>query len=156
MLKNIIAAGALILAPLATVAQAQAQNPATLISTESENPFDETLGKLQSAIDARGFTTFAVIDHAKGAASIGETLRPTTLIVFGNPKGGTPLMQAEQTIGLELPLKILVAEDRDGAVRLYYADTAKLFAEYEVAGQDKRLAAISGALSAIAGEAAAQ
>ena len=156
MLKTMTAAGAIFWAAFAIFAPAKAGQSASLISAESANPFDETLARLQGAVDARGFKTFAVIDHAKGAASIGEPLRSTTLVIFGNPRGGTPLMQAEQTLGLELPLKILVAEGEDGAVRLYYADMANLFAEYGVTGQDKRLEAISGALAAISAEAATQ
>lgn len=131
------------------------EKPSALLSVQSQNSFEETLATLKTAIDTRGFKTFAVIDHAKGAASIGETLRPTTLVIFGNPKGGTPLMQAEQTLGLELPLKILVAAREDGAVKLYYTDMAALFEEYGVTGQDKRLGAIKGALGAITAEAAA-
>lgn len=132
------------------------EKPTALLSVQSQNDFEATLAKLKTAIDTRGFKTFAVIDHAKGAASIDETLRPTTLVIFGNPKGGTPLMQAEQTLGLELPLKILVAEREGGAVKLYYTDMAALFAEYSVTGQDKRLGAIKGALDTIAAEAAGQ
>lgn len=155
MLNMIKAAGALIAASLAAI-PAHAEQPANLIAVESRQDFSATLAQLRSALDPRGFTTFAVIDHAKGAASIGETLRPTTLVIFGNPKGGTPLMQAEQTLGMVLPLKMLVAEGPDGAVTLYYPKIDKIVDTYGVTGQDQRLMAISGALSAIAAEAAAQ
>jgi len=73
-----------------------------IITTQSNNNFETTLAKLLAAVDSRGFKTFAVVDHAKGAASVDQPLRPTTLVIFGNPKGGTPLLQAEQTIGIEL------------------------------------------------------
>lgn len=149
------AAGALIAASLAAI-PAHAEQPANLVAVESRQDFNATLSRLRGALDSRGFTTFAVIDHAKGAASIGEPLRPTTLVIFGNPKGGAPLMQAEQTLGLELPLKMLVAEGADGAVTLYYLKIDKIVDSYGVTGQDQRLTAISGALSAIAAEAAAQ
>ena len=155
MLNMIKAACALTAASLAA-APAYAGQAAPLVSVASQQDFDTTLANLERALDARGFRTFAVIDHARGAVSIGETLRPTTLVIFGNPKGGTPLMQAEQTLGLELPLKMLVAEGADGAVTLYYREIDKIVDTYGVAGQDQRLTAISGALSAIAAEAAAQ
>lgn len=161
MFKSILAAGVM---AIATAFPAYAEKNehhaeeqhAALLSVQSNNTFETTLAKLQSAVETRGFKIFAVIDHAKGAASIDETLRPTTLIIFGNPKGGTPLMQAEQKLGLELPLKILAVEEEGGAVSLYYTDMAILFKEYGVTGQDKRLSAIKGALDAIASEAAAQ
>ncbi len=125
-----------------------------IIRVESDNSFSETLQRLQAAVDARGFKTFAVIDHAAGAASVDQQLRPTTLVIFGNPKGGTPVMQAEQTMGLELPLKMLVTENADGAVSIVYRDLAHMFREY---GIDEAAAGplekMSGALGAIAAEA---
>ncbi len=123
---------------------------------QSERNFDETLAALKSAIDARGFKTFAMIEHAKGAASIGETLRPTTLIIFGNPKGGTPIMQADQRLGLELPLKFLVMEDAEGGVSIVYPDYPHLSKEYAAPGVKPRFEAVAGALAAIAAEAATQ
>src|SRR6202035_3123228 len=68
----------------------------------------DTMNRLEAAVKARGFTVFARIDHAAGAAGVGLPLRPTELLIFGNAKGGTPLMQSIQTIGIDLPLKILV------------------------------------------------
>lgn len=81
---------------------------------------EETAKRLAAAAQERGFRIFAEIDHAAGAASIGETLRPTRLIIFGNPQGGTPLMQQAQTIAIDLPLKALVYEDAEGAVRIAF------------------------------------
>jgi len=156
MLKTFIAAALLAVTVLAPGAQLRAETGPALLAVESENDFETTLARLLEALDARGMTTFAVIDHAKGAASIGESLRPTTLIVFGNPRGGTPLMQAEQRMGIELPLKMLVAEKDGGAVTLFYPEMDKILDKYGVTGQDKRLTAISAALDAIAADAAAQ
>jgi uncharacterized protein (DUF302 family) len=73
---------------------------------------------LEAALGAKQLTLFARIDHAAGAAEVGMALRPTTVVIFGNARGGTPLMQAQQTIGLDLPLKMLVWEDGDGACRI--------------------------------------
>jgi len=120
-----------------------------IVTTKSNVNFETTLVQLRAAIDSRGFKTFAVLDHAAGAASIGEELRPTTLIIFGNPQGGTALMQAEQRLGLELPLKILVTEDAQGIVRLTHTDMAYLFGEYGIAEMTTPLQNIEGALSAI-------
>lgn len=125
-----------------------------IIRVQSENSFSETLRRLQGAVDARGFKTFAVIDHAAGAASIEQELRPTTLVIFGNPKGGTPVMQAEQAMGLELPLKMLVTENADGVVSIVYRDIVHMFKEYGVDGAAAGpLEKMSGALGAIAAEA---
>lgn len=162
MLKSILAAGLML--TVTTFPAYAAKNleavsvnqSADLLSVHSKNDFETTLAKLQAAVDKRSLNTFAVIDHAEGAASVGETLRPTTLVIFGNPKGGSPLMQVEQKFAIELPLKMLVAEGEDGVVKLYYADMAALFAEYKITDQDRRLTAIKGALDAIAAEAAAQ
>ena len=126
-----------------------------IISTQSNAGFAATLSQARAAIDARGFKTFAVIDHAAGAASINEALRPTTLIIFGNPKGGTPLMQAEQKLGLQLPLKLLISEEDDGSVSVTYPDMEHLFHEYGIAGLTGSLGKIEGALGAIATEAGA-
>lgn len=82
-----------------------------LLSAQSRAGFSETLERLLGAIEARGLTLFARIDHGAGAAAAGLTLRPTQLLIFGNARGGTPLMQAQQLLGIELPLRALVWQD---------------------------------------------
>jgi uncharacterized protein (DUF302 family) len=82
----------------------------------------ETMDRLEAGIKAKGMTVFARIDHAAGAAAAGLPLRPTELLIFGNAKAGTPLMQANQAIGIDLPLKALVYEDAAGKVWLSYND----------------------------------
>jgi uncharacterized protein (DUF302 family) len=91
-----------------------------LISIPSSFDPKETMDRLEAALRASGVTIFARIDHAAGAAEVGETLRPTELLIFGNPKAGTPLMQAGQTIGIDLPLKALVWQDAAGKTQLSY------------------------------------
>jgi uncharacterized protein (DUF302 family) len=91
-----------------------------LISIPSAFDPKETMDRLETTLRANGVTIFARIDHAAGAAEVGEELRPTELLIFGNPKGGTPLMQAEQTIGIDLPLKALVWRDAAGKTWLSY------------------------------------
>ena len=93
-----------------------------LVTLPSRFPAAETVSRLLSALASRNLTVFARIDHAAGAAGVGLTLRPTELVIFGNPKGGTALMQDRQTAGLDLPLKALVWEDANGKVWLSYND----------------------------------
>lgn len=142
------------------------QSSAAVIREESIMPtfntrpsslsFEQTVVNAQAAIDKRGFKTFNVIDHAAGAASIDEALNPTTLIIFGNPKGGTPLMQSAQTMGLALPLKLLVMENEDGTVMLAWPDMALIFAAHGVDDRQENLTKIEGALNAIASEASGE
>ena len=86
----------------------------------------ETIDKLVSAVTEKGMAVLAHINHAEAAAQVGMDLRPTDLLVFGNPKGGTPLMQSVQTIGIDLPLKALIWQDTDGRTWLGYNDPAWL------------------------------
>jgi uncharacterized protein (DUF302 family) len=89
-----------------------------LIAVASSFSVRETVERLIAAVTSRGMTVFARIDHAAGAATVGMPLRPTELVIFGHPKGGTPLMQERQTAGIDLPLKALAWEDADGRVWL--------------------------------------
>src|ERR1700739_2418933 len=82
----------------------------------------ETMDRLEAEIRVKGMTVFARIDHAAGAAEVGLPLRPTELLIFGNAKGGTPLMEAHQRVGIYLPLNALVFEDEAGKVWLAYND----------------------------------
>src|SRR5262245_6748097 len=86
----------------------------------------DTMSRLEAEVMARGLTVFAHIPHEKGAAAVGVPLRPNDLLIFGNAKVGTPLMQAAQTIGIDLPLKVLVWQDADGGTWLSYNDPAWL------------------------------
>ena len=82
----------------------------------------DTMDRLEAAVQAKGMTVFARIDHAAGATAVGLSLRPTEVLIFGNAKGGTPLMNSVQTIGLDLPLKALVWQDAAGDTWLSYND----------------------------------
>jgi uncharacterized protein (DUF302 family) len=86
------------------------------------------------------------VDHAKAAASINEELRPTTMIMFGNPKVGTPAMQAEQLSGLDLPLRVLIFENADGTVTVAYHDPAELSQDYGIPANAKVIQTMTGAL----------
>jgi len=115
----------------------------------------ETQDRLEATAKAKGMTVFARIDHAAGAAEVGLALRPTTVVIFGAAKAGTALMQANQTIGIDLPLKTLVWQDEQGKTWLSYNDPAWL-AERHALGTQTRTAieAIATALAATATAAA--
>ena len=101
-----------------------------LIAIASTHSVKETIDRLAAALTAEGIAIFARVDHAAGAASVGMALRPTELIIFGHPKGGTPLMQADQAIGIDLPLKALAWEDAAGKVWLTTNDLAWIAQRY--------------------------
>ena len=125
-----------------------------LITLQSEHEPRETVQRLEAAVKAKGMTVFAHIDHAAAAAEVGLTLRPTDLLIFGSPKGGTPLMQSVQTIGIDLPLKALVWQDDKGTTWLSYNDMAWLVQRHGGApGTEAAVRAAAGALNAIATEA---
>jgi uncharacterized protein (DUF302 family) len=91
----------------------------------------DTMDRLETAGRSKGITVFARIDHAKGAAEAGLSLRPTELLIFGNARAGTPLMQAKQTIGLDLPLKALVWQDASGQTWISYNDPEWIVSRHE-------------------------
>lgn len=95
-----------------------------LVEIKSPYGAKETMNRLENVVKQRDLHVFARIDHAAGAARIGETLRPTALLIFGNPRGGTPFMQCAQTVGIDLPLKALVWEDAASQVWIGYNDPA--------------------------------
>jgi uncharacterized protein (DUF302 family) len=94
-----------------------------LISVRSRHAVRETIDRLAAAVEAAGLTVFGRIDHGANAVEVGMPLRPTELLLFGHPRGGTPLMQERQTVGIDLPLKALAWEDAAGRVWLTYNDT---------------------------------
>ena len=103
-----------------------------LVTVKSAHKVDETVSRLEGILKEKGMTIFAKVDHAAGAKKVGKSLRPTQLLIFGNPKGGTPFMECSQTVGIDLPLKALVWEDEQGQVWLGYNDPAFLAARHEV------------------------
>jgi uncharacterized protein (DUF302 family) len=111
----------------------------------------DTMNRVEAEVKAKGMTVFARIDHAAGAAEVGLPLRPTELLVFGNAKGGTPLMQSVQTVGIDLPLKVLVWEDASGATWLSYNDPRWLAKRHGLGHEvDAAVSAMAAALSALA------
>jgi uncharacterized protein (DUF302 family) len=121
-----------------------------LVSHRSSAGPQETMNRLEGAVKARGMTVFARIDHAAGAAAVGLPLRPTDLLIFGNARGGTPLMESVQTMGIDLPLKALVWQDVAGNTWVSYNDPAWLARRHGLDPADGTTAAMAGMLDAIA------
>ena len=111
----------------------------------------ETMNRFEAEVKAKGMTVFARIDHAAGAAAVGLSLRPTELLIFGNAKGGTPLMQSAQTIGIDLPLKALVWQDASGNTWLSYNDPSWLAKRHGLGHEvQATVNSLAAALSALA------
>jgi uncharacterized protein (DUF302 family) len=91
-----------------------------IVSVASSHSVDQTVARLEGILQAKGVMLFALVDHSGEAEKVGMTMRPTKLLIFGSPKAGTPLMQAAPSIAIDLPLKILVAEDEQGKVWISY------------------------------------
>ena len=126
-----------------------------LPSVKSPHGPKETMDRLESLLKKKGLTIFARIDHAAGAAEIGKKLRATELLIFGNPQGGTPFMECSQTVGIDLPLKVLVWEDASGQVWLGYNDPLFLAKRHD-AGQCPAAENLRKALAGFAQEAVAR
>jgi uncharacterized protein (DUF302 family) len=127
-----------------------------LITIPSSNTAKATLDRLESELKARGIAVFARIDHAASATRAGLALRPTALLIFGNATAGTPLMQATQTIGIDLPLKALAWEDASGRVWLSYNDPGWLAQRHGLDGASAATThAMTAMLASIAQKAAA-
>ncbi|HUQ81799.1 MAG TPA: DUF302 domain-containing protein [Gemmatimonadaceae bacterium] len=130
-------------------ARAQAGGSGEVKTVESASSFDSTLARLERAAVAKGLTVALKLDHAAAAKRAGLPLRPTTLVIAGNPAAGTPLMQADQTIGVELPLRFLVWQGEDGRTRVSYDPIKAIASRHKVAGKDELLARITGAIEGI-------
>ena len=131
--------------------EVQAMAADGLITLRSNYAPKETMNRLETEVKAKGLTVFARIDHAAGAADVGLSLRPTELLIFGNAKGGTPLMQSVQTIGIDLPLKALIWQDASGSTWLSYNDPNWLAKRHGLGHEaDATVKAMSGALAAMA------
>jgi uncharacterized protein (DUF302 family) len=109
----------------------------------------ETMDRLEAEVRAKGMTVFARIDHAAGAAEVGLELRPTELMIFGNARGGTPLMQASQTAGIDLPLKALVWQDAAGKTWLSYNEPGWIAQRHGLGVRAEIVDNLTAALSAI-------
>ena len=123
-----------------------------IVSIPSNHSVDETADRLKNILRSKDITLFALIDHSGEAAKVGMKMPPTKLLIFGNPKGGTPLMLAAPGIALDLPLKILVSEDAQGKVTLSYNSPEYLKERYGLASNLLPNIAVIETLAANAGE----
>lgn len=140
---------------VASKAEASTMSEDGLVTVASKFSVKETLDRLEADLKAKNITVFARIDHAAGAASVAMPLRPTELLIFGNPKAGTPLMQSNQTIGIDLPLKILGWQDAGGKAWLTYNDPSWLARRHRLGpGTDATVNALASVLANLAKAAA--
>ncbi|MCK4742751.1 MAG: DUF302 domain-containing protein [Sulfuriflexus sp.] len=125
-----------------------------LKTIESNHNVATTADRLDNILKEKGMNVFARVNHAADAEKIGEMLRPTELIIFGNPQTGTPLMQSEQTVAIDLPQKMLVWQDADGMVSISYNAPDYLAQRHHINGCDELINKINTALDNIARQAA--
>jgi uncharacterized protein (DUF302 family) len=123
-----------------------------IVKIPSHHPVDETVDKLKAVLQSKGVTLFALVDHSGEAEKVGLKMPPTKLLIFGNPKGGTPLMLASPSVAIDLPLKILVAEDAQGKVWISYNSAEYLKQRHDVPENLIPNIAVVQALAAAAGE----
>ena len=129
--------------------------PEGMIARASRHDPTTTMDRLAAAVTKRGVAVVARVDHAGAAATVGLALAPTEVLIFGNPKAGTPLMQEAQTIGIDLPLRALVWRDAAGATFVGYNDPAWLARRHRVeAGHEATVKAMAALLAAAVEEAA--
>ena len=117
-----------------------------IVTVKSAHSVQETANRLEAVLLEKGMNVFARINHAAGAEKVGQTLRPTELLLFGNPKVGTPLMQCAQSTGIDLPQKALIWEDDTGSVWLAYNDPAHLASRHGITDCAKGVPKIQQAL----------
>ena len=121
-----------------------------LVSVKSNYDVTATANRLERVLQEKGITVFSRIDHAQGARSTGQTLKPTLLIIFGNPAMGIPLIQRSRSIGIDLPLKALIWEDQAGQVWLSYNDPDYLFRRHGLTEMNGAMVKMQEALAGFA------
>ena len=126
-----------------------------MISIKSAHTVAVTADRLEKILGSKGMTVFKRIDHAAGAQKVGKTLRPTELVIFGNPKVGTPLMLCSQSVAIDLPQKALIWQDEAGQVWFSYNDPQYLALRHNIQGCDAVLKKVAGALGNFAKKASA-
>lgn len=140
-----LATALIALAMLTTAASAQA-----LTMRESKFAVKETADRLVAELDKRGIKVAARVDHAAGAKAVGLDMPPTEVVMFGNPKLGTPLMLAQPSVAIDLPMKMLIWQDKDGKVWIGYTPPSALQERHRISGQEVPLNTMAGALEGLA------
>ena len=125
-----------------------------IVVVPAEGEVPQVADRLRSAIETKGLTLFTTIDHQANAKAAGLTMRPATVLIFGNPKVGTPIMAAAPTAALDLPQRMLVFADVDGATKIAYNGPVVFARQHGVTGQDEAIGAMTTALSGLAKAAA--
>ena len=128
----------------------------TLVTVESKFPVKETLDRLSAELDKRGIKVAARIDHAAGAKAVGLELPPIEVLLFGNPKLGTPLMQSNPAIGIDLPMKVLAWQDKAGKTWVGYNAADALAARHAIKDRDDIVKAMGGTLAGLVKAASGQ
>ena len=146
-------ASALLTLTAAARGQGTLLNSSGVATVVSASSFDSTVARLERAAVANGLTVAAKIDHAAAARKAGLTLRPTMLIIAGNPAAGTPLMVADQTMAVELPLRFLVWQGEDGKAHVSYDPIKSIAARHKITGHEQLLTKMTGAIELIVSEA---
>jgi uncharacterized protein (DUF302 family) len=152
MVRAMIAVAAL----LATLAAAVNPAAAALVKIKSRYTVTVTLDRLEEALAEKNIAVMARVDHAKNAATVDMPLRPTALLIFGDPRLGTRLMQDSQTIGIDLPMKVLSWEDADGTVWIGYVDPTELAVRHNLDPNNEVIQKMAAALAALTARAAGQ
>lgn len=145
---RLVMAMLLLALPLSAIAAGE------LTTKPSKYSVKETVERLTAALKDKGITPVARVDHAAAAKAAGLELKPTEVVMFGNPKLGTPLMQTNRHVGIDLPMKVLVWEDEAGKVWIGYTPPSTLKARHKIDGRDDILKAMTGALEAFTSAAA--
>jgi uncharacterized protein (DUF302 family) len=144
------------LASLALALSASQLFAADLITKQSAHSVSVTIDRLAAAVEGAGAKVFARIDHAKGAASVDMELRPTQMLMFGNPKLGTPALLAGQTAGLDLPLRVVAYEDANGQVFVAYHNPSELSEDHGIPADAAVLKKMTGALDKLTNKATSE
>jgi uncharacterized protein (DUF302 family) len=143
LFKRILAGGLVMAAP------ALAPSAEGVVSKPSSYPVADTVGRLEETVRSKGLAIFARIDHAAGARSVGLTMQDEELLVFGNPRAGTPLMVARPLVGLDLPLRVLVWRDAQGRVWVSYDESAFIARRFGLPdGLEKNIAGVPALIDA--------
>ena len=150
-MKKIISLGAVLLSASFSVSASEG-----LVKYESRFSVKETADRFEEIAKSKGLTLFARIDHRKNARGVNLELRPTEVIMFGNPKVGTPLMQCAQNVAIDLPQKVMVSEDANNKVWLSYNSPNYLMKRHDIKGCDEVINKISRVLSTLSKTAVAQ
>jgi uncharacterized protein (DUF302 family) len=143
------------IAAAASVLMTLPASAADIVHKMSPHSVSVTIDRLAAAAEGAGATVFARVDHAAGAAKVDMDLRPTVLLIFGNPKLGTPAMLDGQTAGLDLPLRVLAYADAEGAVHVTYHDPASLAAAHGLPADAEYIKMMTGALDKLTSKAIA-